>query len=60
MSQDKKRSLLGKLRQAASRSDAAAAQADIPFMAMKAVDLTVSAGREEVSAREAEASSIPF
>ncbi len=49
-----------KLRQAASRPDAAAAQADTPLIAMEAVDLSVSAGREEVSAHEAEASSIAF
>ncbi len=49
-----------KLRQAASHPDAAAAQADTPLVAMKAVDLTVLAGREALSAREAEASSISF
>jgi hypothetical protein len=31
-----------------------------PLLAMKAFAVTVSAGQEEVSAREAEASSIPF
>jgi len=56
--QEEKRSLLVKLRQAASHPDTAAAQAEVLLMAMKASDLTVSAGREALSAREAEPCSI--
>ncbi len=57
---EEKRSLLGKLRQVASYLDAAALQADIPCTATKAVDLAELAGREALSAREAEASSNMF
>ena len=47
------------LRLTAARPDAAAAQADTPVVATKAVDLAVLAGREALSAHEAEASSTP-
>ena len=47
------------LRQAAARPEAAAAPADTPVVATKAVDLAVLAGREALSAHKAEASSSP-